>query len=77
MAKLNVVDPRGWRADALGRIPAYKITRVDDLLPLRWSGQRSGWTLTLIEIGVNVHRIHCGFMVALSYSLRPQMMKYR
>ena len=32
-AKLNGVDPQGWLADTLARIPDYKITRVDDLLP--------------------------------------------
>jgi transposase len=32
-AKLNVVDPQAWLADTLARIPDYKITRVDDLLP--------------------------------------------
>ena len=32
-AKLNAVDPRAWLADTLARIPDYKITKVDDLLP--------------------------------------------
>ena len=32
-AKLNGVDPQAWLADTLARIPDYKITRVDDLLP--------------------------------------------
>ncbi|MDF1721105.1 MAG: transposase domain-containing protein, partial [Minwuia sp.] len=32
-AKLNAVDPQAWLADTLARIPDYKITRVDDLLP--------------------------------------------
>ena len=32
-AKLNGIDPQGWLADTLARIPDYKITRVDDLLP--------------------------------------------
>ncbi|MCB1406808.1 MAG: transposase domain-containing protein [Rhodobacteraceae bacterium] len=32
-AKLNAVDPQAWRADTLARLPDYKITRVDDLLP--------------------------------------------
>ena len=35
-AKLNGVDPHGWLADTLARIPDYKITRVDELLPWRW-----------------------------------------
>ena len=32
-AKLNGIDPQAWLADTLARIPDYKITRVDDLLP--------------------------------------------
>lgn len=37
-AKLNVVDPHAWLADTLARIPDYKITKVDDLLPWHWNG---------------------------------------
>ena len=36
-AKLNDVDPHAWLADTLARIPDYKITKVDELLPWRWS----------------------------------------
>ncbi|WP_300042907.1 transposase, partial [uncultured Paracoccus sp.] len=36
-AKLNDVDPHAWLADTLARIPDYKITKVDDLLPWRWN----------------------------------------
>ena len=36
-AKLNSVDPQAWLADTIARIPDYKITRVDDLLPWHWS----------------------------------------
>jgi transposase len=36
-AKLNGVDPNAWLADTLARIPDYKITKVDELLPWRWS----------------------------------------
>ena len=32
-AKLNGVDPQHWLADTIARIPDYKITKVDDLLP--------------------------------------------
>ena len=32
-AKLNDVDPHAWLADTLARIPDYKITRVDELMP--------------------------------------------
>jgi transposase len=34
-AKLNRVDPQAWLADTLARIPDYKITKVDELLPWR------------------------------------------
>jgi hypothetical protein len=34
---LNSVDPNAWLADTLARIPDYKITKVDDLLPWRWN----------------------------------------
>jgi len=37
-AKLNTVDPNAWLADTIARIPDYKITMVDDLLPWRWNG---------------------------------------
>ena len=36
-AKLNDVDPHAWLADTLARIPDYKITRVDELMPWRWT----------------------------------------
>lgn len=32
-AKLNDVDPHAWLADTLARIPDYKITRIDELVP--------------------------------------------
>jgi hypothetical protein len=34
-AKLNDVDPQVWLADTLARIPDYKITKLDELLPWR------------------------------------------
>jgi transposase len=37
-AKLNGVDPQAWLADTLARIPDYKITKVDDLMPWHWNG---------------------------------------
>ena len=37
-AKLNAIDPNVWLADTLARIPDYKITKVDDLLPWKWRG---------------------------------------
>ena len=39
-AKLNGVDPQAWLADTLARIPDYKITRVDELLP--WNRRSVG-----------------------------------
>lgn len=35
-AKLNDVDPQAWPADTIARIPDYKITKLDDLLPWKW-----------------------------------------
>ncbi len=35
-AKLNAVDPHAWLANTLARLPDYKITKVDDLLPWKW-----------------------------------------
>lgn len=35
-AKLNGVNTQAWLADTLARIPDYKITKVDDLLPWKW-----------------------------------------
>ena len=35
-AKLNAIDPNAWLADTLARIPDYKITKVDNLLPWKW-----------------------------------------
>ncbi len=32
------VDPQAWLADTLARIPDYKITKIDNLLPWRWNG---------------------------------------
>ena len=40
-AKLNGVDPHHWLADTLARIPDYKITKLDDLLPWNQPGRRS------------------------------------
>jgi transposase len=37
-AKLNSLDPSAWHADIIARIPDYKITKVDDLLPWKWNG---------------------------------------
>jgi transposase len=36
-AKLNGIEPNAWLADTFARIPNYKITKVDDLLPWRWN----------------------------------------
>jgi hypothetical protein len=45
-AKLNSLDPHGWLADTIARIRDSRITKVDELLPWRWNGQRSKRTLT-------------------------------
>jgi hypothetical protein len=36
-SKLNGVDPQAWLTDVLHRIPGHKITRIDELLPLRYA----------------------------------------
>lgn len=38
-AKLNGVDPQTWIADTIARIPDYKITRVDELMPWVWNAE--------------------------------------
>ncbi|MBV0893029.1 IS66 family transposase [Paracoccus sp. Z118] len=35
--KLNGVDPQAWLADTIARIPDYRITKVDELLPWHWT----------------------------------------
>lgn len=37
-ARMNDIDPQAWLADVPARMPDYKITKVDDLLP--WQGNR-------------------------------------
>ena len=32
-ARLNDIDPQAWFAEVLDRIPDYKISRIDELLP--------------------------------------------
>jgi hypothetical protein len=34
---LNDVDPQAWLADALARIADHPASRLDELLPWRWS----------------------------------------
>jgi hypothetical protein len=46
-AKLNGIDPQAWLADTLARIPDWKITRVDELLPWNAKQGQSGRTLTV------------------------------
>jgi hypothetical protein len=36
-AKINAIDPVVWLADTFARIPDYKFTGVDDLLPWHWN----------------------------------------
>jgi transposase len=36
-AKLNDIDPRAWLADVLARIADHPASRLDELLPWRWS----------------------------------------
>lgn len=63
--KLNAVDPRAWLADTLARIPDYKITKVDDLLPWRWRGSRSARTLTAL-LGAEATNLSPGVIARLT-----------
>ncbi len=40
-AKLSGIDPQDWLADTLARIPDYKITKVNDLLPWNHKNRRT------------------------------------
>jgi transposase len=35
---LRSLDHHAWLPDTIARIPDYKITKVDELLPWRWKG---------------------------------------
>ena len=35
-AKLNDIDPQGWLADVLSRLPDMTASQVPDLLPWNW-----------------------------------------
>ena len=35
-AKMNGVDPQAWLSDALKRIAAHPVHRLDELLPWNW-----------------------------------------
>jgi transposase len=39
-AKLNDIDPQAWLADVLARIADYPASRIDELLPWKWTAQR-------------------------------------
>jgi len=39
-AKLNGIDPQAWLTDVLGRIADHKITRLDELMPWRYTQHR-------------------------------------
>ncbi|WOH63906.1 transposase domain-containing protein [Bradyrhizobium sp. BWA-3-5] len=38
-AKLDDIDPHGWLADVLGRLPDHPAKRIHDLLPWSWRPQ--------------------------------------
>ena len=40
-ARLNDVDPEAWLADVIGRIADHPNTKIDELLPWKWSGAGS------------------------------------
>ena len=35
-AKLNGLDPYAYLSDVLKRLPTYKVTQIEELLPHRW-----------------------------------------
>ena len=35
-AKMNDIDPQGWLADVLARLPDMPMSRVHELLPWNW-----------------------------------------
>jgi len=39
-AKLNDVDPQGWLADVLARLPDHPAKRLDELLPWNWRSHK-------------------------------------
>lgn len=39
-AKMNDVDPQAWLADVLARLPDMPLSRLPDLLPWNWQGDR-------------------------------------
>ena len=40
-AKMNDVDPQAWLADVLARIADHPASRIDELLPWDWKGQKA------------------------------------
>ncbi len=40
-AKLSGVDPQAWLTDVLGRIADHKITKLDELMPWRYTQIRA------------------------------------
>jgi transposase len=39
-AKLNDIDPQGWLADVLARLPDHPAKRLDELLPWNWRSHK-------------------------------------
>ena len=37
-ARLNGIDPAQWLRDTLEKLPTWPNARIDDLLPVRWTG---------------------------------------
>jgi transposase len=40
-SRLNDVDPEAWLGDVIRRMPITPTTKIDELLPWKWSGAAS------------------------------------
>ena len=40
-ARLNDVDPQAWLGDVISRIADHPNTKIDELLPWKWTGPGS------------------------------------
>ena len=37
-ARLNSIDPAQWLRDTLEKLPTWPNSRIDEMLPVRWTG---------------------------------------
>ncbi|MBT4489265.1 MAG: transposase domain-containing protein [Rhodospirillaceae bacterium] len=69
-AKLYGVDPQAWLADTLARIDAHKITKLDQLLPWRYSKNsvKQGYMSCGRAVTLNGRATNHGSAIALGSS---------